>query len=181
MYKFTYLSCAGTELSAPAVAPMGPAVGEADVAAATSGNCCLKLASKSSPGFCELVLRRNHVSHWRTKHKPNARVSALGAVEVPRISRHSSWPPAGGAVRAGVVSSGWHTSVGTWREISRPRTTRSKGCFRANSRERLEAVPSSRSAVDRGRSAVPGSAKCRGQLVGGSRGKEGFLGGVVAS
>ena len=28
-----------------------------EVAAATSGNCCLKLASKSSPGFCELVLR----------------------------------------------------------------------------------------------------------------------------
>lgn len=27
-----------------------------EVTTATSGNCCLKSASKSSPGFCELVL-----------------------------------------------------------------------------------------------------------------------------
>ncbi len=35
----------------------GPAATEDEVAAATSGNCSLKLASNSSPGFCELVLQ----------------------------------------------------------------------------------------------------------------------------
>lgn len=52
----TYLSCA------LCATPGTPAVvvwdddGAADEPAATSGKCCLKLAIRSSPGFCELVL-----------------------------------------------------------------------------------------------------------------------------
>lgn len=53
--------------------PAFPAVAVCDVDAAaddptaTSGNCCLKLARRSSPGFCELVLEdgeKIHVSLW---------------------------------------------------------------------------------------------------------------------
>ncbi len=41
----------------PAVVVLvGPAVVADEPTAATSGNCCLKLARSSSPGFCELVL-----------------------------------------------------------------------------------------------------------------------------
>lgn len=57
--------------------PAFPAVAVCDVDAAaddptaTSGNCCLKLARRSSPGFCELVLEdgekeKMHVSLWST-------------------------------------------------------------------------------------------------------------------
>jgi len=56
----TYLSCwevvttPGRALEVVAVVAGTAALDE--VAAATSGNCCRKLASRSSPGFCELVL-----------------------------------------------------------------------------------------------------------------------------
>jgi hypothetical protein len=41
---------------------VGPAE-EDDVAAATSGNCCLKVSKRSSPGFCELVLQSAPSQH----------------------------------------------------------------------------------------------------------------------
>jgi hypothetical protein len=54
----TYLSCPETGTSGwPAVAVLvGPAAAADEPTAATSGNCCLKFANRSSPGFCELVL-----------------------------------------------------------------------------------------------------------------------------
>jgi hypothetical protein len=45
-----------TELSA-AKADCGAAADEAPPTVLISGNCCRKLASRSSPGFCELVLQ----------------------------------------------------------------------------------------------------------------------------
>jgi hypothetical protein len=41
-----------------AVAVVAGTAALVEVAADTSGNCCRKLASRSSPGFCELVLER---------------------------------------------------------------------------------------------------------------------------
>jgi hypothetical protein len=58
--KTTYLSCAvtGTSLGWLVDAVLvAAAAGVGDVVTATtSENCCLKVASNSSPGFCELVL-----------------------------------------------------------------------------------------------------------------------------
>jgi hypothetical protein len=62
-----YLSCGwvgativGLSTTAVSVGSGGPEVDE--VATATSGNCCLKLARNSSPGLCELFLQRSTVS-----------------------------------------------------------------------------------------------------------------------
>jgi hypothetical protein len=58
--KPTYLSCAvtGTSLGWLVAAVLVAAAAGVDdvVTATTSENCCLKVASNSSPGFCELVL-----------------------------------------------------------------------------------------------------------------------------
>lgn len=58
----TYLSCCEVvttpERVLEAVAVVAGTAALVEVAAATSGNCCRKLASRSSPGFCELVLER---------------------------------------------------------------------------------------------------------------------------
>ena len=54
MAYLSWLARAMPGLSAVVVCE-GPA-GDEDEVAPTSGNCSLKLASSSSPGFCELVL-----------------------------------------------------------------------------------------------------------------------------
>lgn len=48
----TYLSCNEASPTSAVEQPGRTAA----VVVATSGNCCLKLARRSSPGFCELLL-----------------------------------------------------------------------------------------------------------------------------
>lgn len=52
----TYLSCALCATPGTPAVVVWDDEGAADEPAATSGKCCLKLAIRSSPGFCELVL-----------------------------------------------------------------------------------------------------------------------------
>jgi hypothetical protein len=55
--------------SSTAVVP--PCWGADEAGTATSGNCCLKFASSSSPGFWELVLvRRGKTSATRIQMRP---------------------------------------------------------------------------------------------------------------
>lgn len=55
---------------------------------AASGNCCLKFASRSSPGFCELVLMRHAWSADRTNcgvwESLRVRVSRIGRLYPPK-------------------------------------------------------------------------------------------------
>jgi len=60
----------------------GPAPDD-EVAATTSGNCCLKLASSSSPGFCELVLETPSVSNRACEGGE----AAVGEARAPESAR----------------------------------------------------------------------------------------------
>ena len=58
----TYLSwVVNVVLWAPVVAVLDAGCGALEATTATSGNCCLKFANRSSAGFRELVLWRAHV------------------------------------------------------------------------------------------------------------------------